>query len=132
MQGQDQELKGEYTKVKDERNKTGEGIFPYFYAMDEILGHKPATQPPAVVNSIQDVATDSGDDAGDYHFEGNEPKEKSAKLDVVQPSFFAFFAVSFGRYSYPPVDMNIPQEVVGCGQWYGVFPRMRHFDFYGF
>ena len=47
-------LKGEYRKVKDKRNKTGEGRFPewdYFDSMDAILGHRPATQPPVVVNS---------------------------------------------------------------------------------
>ena len=33
-------------KIKDKRNKTGEGRFPecdYFDAMDTILGHRPAT-----------------------------------------------------------------------------------------
>ena len=47
-------LKLEYRRNKDKRRKTGEGRYPewdYFDAIDAILGHKPATQPPVVVNS---------------------------------------------------------------------------------
>ena len=70
-------LKGEYRKIKDKRNKTGEGRFPewdYFDPMDEILGHRPATQPPIVVNSLEELAGETtgnsaneptGDTAGD-------------------------------------------------------------------
>ena len=57
-------------EVIDERNKTGEGRFPewdYFDKMDAILGHRPATQPPVVVNSMdeREVAGDTttGDNA---------------------------------------------------------------------
>ena len=41
--------------MKDKRNSTGEGRYPeweYFDAMDTILGHRPATKPPVVVESI--------------------------------------------------------------------------------
>lgn len=47
-------LKTEYKKVKDKRNETGQGRYPewdFFDAMDNVLGHKPATQPPVVVDS---------------------------------------------------------------------------------
>ena len=50
-------LRGEYRKVKDKRDKTGEGRYPewdYFDALDAILGHRPATRPPVVVNIIAD------------------------------------------------------------------------------
>ena len=50
-------LRGEYRKVKDKRGKSGEGRYPeweYFDALDAILGHRPATGPPVVVNSIAD------------------------------------------------------------------------------
>ena len=53
-------LKVEYRKVKDKRNKTGEGRYPewdYFDALNAILGHKPATQPPIVVNSLGESDT---------------------------------------------------------------------------
>ena len=59
-------LKVEYRKIKDKRNKTGEGRFPewdYFDAIDAILGHKPATQPSVVVNSIGEGS--SGSPSGD-------------------------------------------------------------------
>ena len=52
--------RGEYRKVKDKRNKTGEGKYPewdYFDALNAILGHKPATQPPIVVNSLGESDT---------------------------------------------------------------------------
>ena len=51
-------LKAEYRKVKDKREKTGEGRYPewdYFDALDAILGHRPATKPPLVINSISAV-----------------------------------------------------------------------------
>ena len=49
-------------------------------------------------------------------------------------SFFCFFhrLRQSDTHIYPPVDMNIPQEVVGCGHSYGVYPRTWHFDFYDF
>ena len=47
-------LKAEYKKVKDKYNETGQGRYPdwdFFDPMDNVLGHKPATQPPVVVDS---------------------------------------------------------------------------------
>ena len=47
-------LKAEYKKVKDKRSETGQGRYPewdFYDAMDNVLGHKPATQPPVVVDS---------------------------------------------------------------------------------
>ena len=41
-------------KIKNKWNETGQGRYPewdYFDAMDNILGHKPATQPPVVIDS---------------------------------------------------------------------------------
>ena len=43
-------LRGEYHKVKDKRDKTD----PEWDYFDAILGHRPATRPPVVVNSIAD------------------------------------------------------------------------------
>ena len=39
-------LKAEYKKIKDKRNETGQGRYPewnFFDAMDNVLGHKPAS-----------------------------------------------------------------------------------------
>ena len=47
-------LKAEYKKVKDKRSEIGQGRYPewdFYDAMDNVLGHKPATQPPVVVDS---------------------------------------------------------------------------------
>ena len=55
-------LKVDYRKIKDKRKKTGEGRYPewdYFNAFDDILGHKPATEPPVVVNSLGSITKDS-------------------------------------------------------------------------
>ena len=54
-------LKVDYRKIKDNRKKTGEGRYPewdYFNSLD-ILGHKPATEPPVVVNSLGSITKDS-------------------------------------------------------------------------
>ena len=48
-------LKGEYKKVRDKREKTGEGRYPeweYFDALDGVLGSKHSTEPPTVVESF--------------------------------------------------------------------------------
>ena len=44
-------FKFEYKKMKDNRRKTGRGRkkWKFYGALDMILGHKPSTQPPAVV-----------------------------------------------------------------------------------
>ena len=51
------QLKGDYRKIIDKRNTTGEGRYPeweFYDATDAILGHKPATQPPVVGQSLED------------------------------------------------------------------------------
>ena len=67
-------LKAEYRKVRDKRNKTGEGRYPewdFFDPINAILGHKPATQPPVVIQSIaegedQEAGASLPQDAGLY------------------------------------------------------------------
>lgn len=53
-------LRFEYKKIKDKKGKTGEGLkcWKYFEAMDSILGHKPATQPPVLVESSHEGISD--------------------------------------------------------------------------
>ena len=63
-------LKVEYRKIKDKRKRTGEGRYPewdYFDALDAILGHKPATEPPVVINSLGTSV--------------NDPQEQVPELD---------------------------------------------------
>lgn len=46
-------LKGDYKKEKDKQGRTGEGrtSWDYFDAMDAVLGHRPATRPPVVIDT---------------------------------------------------------------------------------
>ena len=46
-------LKTDYRKVKDKNGKTGRGrsIWKYFDALDAILGHRPATKPPLLLDT---------------------------------------------------------------------------------
>ena len=64
-------LKSEYRKLKDKQGKTGESKrkdWDYFEVMDAILGTKPATQPPVVVDTLQD-SSDIQEDATDPEHE---------------------------------------------------------------
>ena len=54
-------LKGEYKKVCDKRETTGEGLYPeweFFDALDNVLGPKHSTEPPPVVESLQRIGPD--------------------------------------------------------------------------
>ena len=46
-------LRFEYRKIKDKNGKTGRGRndWKFFEAMDQVLGHKPATKPPVLIES---------------------------------------------------------------------------------
>ena len=48
-------LKAEYKKIKDKREKTGQGRYPdweFFDALNDVIGQKHSTQPPVVVESM--------------------------------------------------------------------------------
>ena len=49
--------KAEYKRIRDKRQETGQGKYPewdYHDAMNGVLGHKPSTQPPVVVDTLED------------------------------------------------------------------------------
>lgn len=50
-------LKGDYRKAKDKKNKTGTDNrhWDYFEPLDAILGHKPATQPPIIIDTAAEL-----------------------------------------------------------------------------
>ena len=50
-------LHQEYKKLKDNNGLTGRGRgkWRFFDAMDEILGNRPATRPPSVLDTTEDV-----------------------------------------------------------------------------
>ena len=56
-------LKGDYKKIKDKHGKTEDrSNWDYFDAMDAILGNRPATKPPVVIDtSSAPVTTDDPD-----------------------------------------------------------------------
>ena len=82
-----EKLKGEYRKVR-------EGRFPewdYFDSVDAIVGHRPATQPLVIVNSMEDSRPgDTTVHAGDEPAAGEpQPDEREnasdQELDDVRP-----------------------------------------------
>ena len=50
-------LKAEYRKLKDKHNKTGQGrkTWKFLEAMDRVLADKPATRPPVLLDTLQEV-----------------------------------------------------------------------------
>ena len=64
-------LKTDYCKVKDKNEKTcrGRSIWKYFDTLDAILGHRPATKPPLLLDTAAEemivastiITTDAGD-----------------------------------------------------------------------
>ena len=60
-------LKLDYRKIKDKHGKTGRGrsTWKFLDALDAVLGHKPATKPPLVLDTSEDHAEhdESDDDA---------------------------------------------------------------------
>ena len=51
-------LRAEYRKVKDSRRKTGEDRkeWEFFDVLDDIIGTKPSTQPPVVIDTLASTA----------------------------------------------------------------------------
>ena len=90
-------LRGEYKKVKDKRKETGQGRYPewdYFDAIDGVIGHKPATQPPVVVDSslndpiarMDDTIPDTFDQSSSYDStQFNDNDESQAVSDTTDP-----------------------------------------------
>ena len=55
-------LKGEYKKVRDKRETTGEGRYPeweFFDVLDNVLGPKHSTEPSTVVESFPQIGPDN-------------------------------------------------------------------------
>ena len=77
------------TRIKDKRKKTGEGRYPewdYFDPIDAVLGHRPATEPAVVIDTLKnneplgpdsDTLDDTGTTSGVY--EANEDEEVSER-----------------------------------------------------
>ena len=62
-------LKMDYCNVKDKNGKTGRGrsIWKYFAALDAIMGHRPATKPPVLLDTAAEqlVASSAVDDVSE-------------------------------------------------------------------
>lgn len=69
-------LRLEYRKIKNKHGKIGEGRknWKYFEAMDDILGHKPVTEPPVVDTS--DAAVDVEETSEDQPKNESEQREE--------------------------------------------------------
>ena len=69
-------LRGEFRKVRDGNDKTGEDRkeWKYFDAIDDILGSKPSTKPEVVVDTLQDETEEVIEDNGDIEEEDGTGK----------------------------------------------------------
>ena len=85
-------LKSEYRKVKDGHNKTGTGRnnWRFLDALDAVIGDKPATKPPVVIDSLDDsdvaaaaVSVQVVDHAEEEHA-GKESSDGSTSLGVLE------------------------------------------------
>lgn len=56
-------LRAEYKKVKDNNNQTGNNrkMCKFFEKLDNVLGSKPATRPPVLVDSFESCVNSSSD-----------------------------------------------------------------------
>ncbi len=104
-------LRAQYKTVKDKRNNTGQGRYPewdYFDAIDEVLGHRPATEPTVVIDTSTvnpathiDIDIDAAGTASSDILKENkaqsenttpvkidvEEKKKKFKIGVMKESF---------------------------------------------
>ena len=85
MPGQNQEAESRVQKIIDKHGKTGEGRskWEYFNSMDNILGNRPATEPPVVIDSSyvdaaeeQELKEEGGDETE------NREEEKENKQSI--------------------------------------------------
>ena len=74
-------LKVDYRKVKDKHNKTGESRsnWKFFDTMDAVLGHRPTTRPPVVLDTSEQP--DDYDEVGSEE-DGEEDKVCTEQSDL--------------------------------------------------
>ena len=81
MQSEDEEAEVRLPKIKDKHGKTGRGrsTWKFLDALDAVLGHKPATRPPLVLDTSEDHAErdESDDDA--------EVEDDLSAVDMMDP-----------------------------------------------
>ena len=65
-------LRQEYKKIKDKRNLTGRGRteWKFFSKLDEILGARPATRPPVLLDTLNSQPIPSDQDSDETDVEG--------------------------------------------------------------
>ena len=86
-------LRGEYKKIKDKRNETGQGRFPeweFYDAMDAVMGHKHSTEPPVVIESMPSTSSteidpdeETQDMSGAVDLDVNEPSQNSSNAVAI-------------------------------------------------
>ena len=81
-------LRLEYRKIKDKRGKTGTSYkdWKYFDPLDSILGHKPATQPPVVVESSAETESLSTQEIDINHDETGNLSFVTEESDTIECS----------------------------------------------
>ena len=80
-------LKLEYHKEKDKngKNERGRAMWRYFKALDAILGNKPATKPPIVIDTGAEEVIEDEAEASDYT-EDEEMSDMTGKSQTTSSS----------------------------------------------
>ena len=81
-------LKSLYKKVKDSNGRSGRGrnSCHFFDDLDAILGSRPATQPPIVVESLNDNTDSSSNDGDSVKGEENSVTDTAEKDEAATPT----------------------------------------------
>ena len=82
-------LKAEYRKISDKRKETGQGRHPewdYYDAMDNVLGHRPSTQPAVVIDTLEDSQVQDTQTDDDQLLQTDEANPNLDTSDAAVPS----------------------------------------------
>ena len=108
-------LKGEYRKAKDKKNKTGRDNkhWDYFEPLDAILGHKPATQPPIIVDTAAEVPLVLMDDIEDLNDDDlGEPSPSSISTGQSDSVYTIQSPCTPGRHYWTVIVINYRTVII--------------------
>lgn len=81
-------LRQEYKKIKDNHNLTGRGRmkWKFYESLNELLGNRPATCPPVVVDTSKDVLSTVGEGNDEMSDEGKDVDESENSIGIMEDS----------------------------------------------
>ena len=94
-------LKGEYRKVKDKHNKTGTGrkAWKFLNAMDDVIGDKPTTKPPVVIDTLEDNTEAVSTEQEEVEEEITEKEKDNADCSSSDPTEAEPYGSSSDKHS---------------------------------